>query len=108
MVGMISREKEEVIPTNEKSKTFGTVSAKTKEVKQDEEQVTHGSTANQEKIISPELGDLMAKMVQIDKKLKYSEEDCQELKRYIRYNKNENLDNCFNLARAMEEKLQQM
>ena len=26
----------------------------------------------------------------------------------IRYNKNESLDNCFNLARATEEKLQQM
>ena len=30
------------------------------------------------------------------------------LKREIRYNKNENLDNCFNLARATEKKLQQM
>ena len=32
----------------------------------------------------------------------------QMLKKEIRYNKNENLDNCFNLARATEEKLQQM
>ena len=30
------------------------------------------------------------------------------LKKEIRYNKNENLDNCFNPARATEEKLQQM
>ena len=38
----------------------------------------------------------------------YSEEDRQELKREIRYNTNENLDNYFNLARAAEDKLQQM
>ena len=50
----------------------------------------------------------MVKLEQIDKKLKYSEEDRQELKRERRYNKNKNLDNCFNLARATEEKLQQM
>ena len=30
------------------------------------------------------------------------------LKKEIRYNKNENMDNCFNLARATEENLQQM
>ena len=50
----------------------------------------------------------MAKLEQIDKKLKYSEEDRQELKREIRYDKIENLDNCLYLARATEEKLQQM
>ena len=50
----------------------------------------------------------MAKLEQIDKKLKCSEEDRQMLKKEIRYNKNESLDNCFNLARATEEKLQQM
>ena len=81
MVGMKPREKEEVIPTTEKSKTFGTVSAITTEAKQDEEQVTHGATAKQEKTISLELGDLMTKLEQINKKLKYSEEDRQELKR---------------------------
>ena len=108
MVGMKPREKEEVIPTTEKSKTFGTVSAITTEAKQDEEQVTHGAMANQEKTISLELGDLMTKLEQIDKQLKYSEEDRQELKSEIRYNKNENLGTCFNQARATEEKLQQM
>ena len=51
---------------------------------------------------------MIANLEQINKKLKYSEEDRQELKREIQYNKNENLDNCFNLARAREEKLQQM
>ena len=50
----------------------------------------------------------MAKLEQIDKKMKCSEEDRQELKKQIQYNKNENLDNSFNLARATEEKLQQM
>ena len=50
----------------------------------------------------------MANLELIDKKLKYSEEDRQELKREIRNSMNENLDNCFNLARATEEKLQQM
>ena len=96
MVGMKPREKEEVIPTTEKGKIFETVSAITTEAKQDEEQVTHGATANQEKTISLELSDLMAKLEQIDKKLKYSEEDRQKLKRKMRYNKNENLENYFN------------
>ena len=50
----------------------------------------------------------MAKLGQIDTKLKHREEDRQELKREIRYNKNENLDNCFNFARATEKKLQEM
>ena len=100
MVGIKPREKEEVIPTTEKSKTFGTVSAKATKAKQYEEQVTHGATVNQEKTISLELGDLMAKLGQIDKKLKSSEEDRQELKSEIRYNKNDNLDNCFNLVKG--------
>ena len=94
--------------TTEKGKTFGTVSAITTEAKQGEEQVTHRAKAYQEKTISLELGNLMAKLEQTDRKLKYSEEDRQVLKTEIRYNKNENLDNCFNLARATEEKLQQM
>ena len=42
-------------------------------------QVTHGATANEEKTISLELGDLMAKLEQFDKKLKYSKEDRQKL-----------------------------
>ena len=60
------------------------------------------------KTILLELGDLMAKFEQIDKKLKCSKEDRQELKKKVRHNKNENLDNYFVLARATEEKLQQM
>ena len=35
-------------------------------------------------------------------------EDRQELKKELRHNKNENLDNYFDLARATEEKLQEM
>ena len=50
----------------------------------------------------------MARLDQIDKKLKCSEEDREVIKKEIRYNKIEYLDNCFNLARATEEKLQQM
>ena len=108
MVGMIPGEKEEMVQTTEKSKLFGTVSAKTKEAKHDDELVKSRTTANREKKTSLELGDLMAKLEQIDKKLMCSEEDRQMLKKEIRYIKNENLDNCFNLARATEEKLQQM
>ena len=55
-----------------------------------------------------ELGDLMAKLDQIDKKLKHSEEDREVIKIEIRYNKHEYLDNYFNLAKATEKKLQQM
>ena len=59
------------------SKTFGTVSAITTEAKQYEEQVKRGVTANNEKIVSLELGNLMAKLEQIDKKLKCSGENRQ-------------------------------
>ena len=54
------------------------------------------------------LCDLMAKLDQIDKKLKRGEEDREVIKNELRYNKHEYLDNYFNLARATEEKLQQM
>ena len=50
----------------------------------------------------------MAKLDQIDKKLKCSNEDREVIKKEIRFNKNEYLDNCFSLARATEEKLQQI
>ena len=46
MVGMKPRDKEEVKPTAEKSKTFGTVSTITTEAIQDDDQVKHGATAN--------------------------------------------------------------
>ena len=120
MVGMKPREKEEVPPTTDKGKTFGSVSAITTEANRDDDKVELGATAsqeatvnnvataNQEKTTSLELGDLMAKLERIDKKLNYNEEDRQMLKKEIRYNKSESLDNCINLAGATEEKLQQM
>ena len=49
MVGMKPREKEEVVPTTEKSKTLGTVSVITTEAKQDDEQIKRWATANYEK-----------------------------------------------------------
>ena len=119
MVGMKPRAKEETAPTTEKGKTFGTVSAITTEENRDDDQVelvatasheatvSNGATANQEKTTLLELGDLMAKLEQIDNKLKCSEEDRQLLKKEIRYNKSESLDHCFNLAKATEERLLQ-
>ena len=120
MVGMKPREKEETAPTTDKGKIFGTVSAITTEDNRDDDQValvatasheatvSNGATANQEKTTLLELGDLMAKLEHIDKKLKCSEEDRQLLKTDIRYNKSERLEHCFNLAKATEERLQQM
>ena len=50
----------------------------------------------------------MLKLEQMDKKLKCSLEDRQEIRKELRHNKNENLDNYFTLARATEDNLQQM
>ena len=103
MVGMEPREKEETAPTTEKGKTFGTVSAITTEDNRDDDQVepvatasyeasvSNGATANQEKTTFLELGDLMAKLEKIDRKMKCSEEDRQMLRKEIRYNKSESL-----------------
>ena len=114
MVGMKSRDIVTEEPKAEKGKTFGTVSRKTTETNQDEEQVKQGAAANNratadhETTTSLELGDLMAKLDQIDKRLKHSEEDREAIKKEIRYNKHEYLDNYFNLAKATEKKLRQM
>ena len=113
MVGMKPK-KEEVRPAIKKSQTFGTDFAIATEAKKDKKQITQKATANQHKqtmeskTTSFELGDLMAKLEQIDENLKCSEEDRQELKKEVRHNKNENLDNYYVLVRATEEKLQQM
>ena len=48
----------------------------------------------------------MTKLEQIDKKLKFGEENSQELKKELRHNKSEYLDNYFVLAKSTEEKLQ--
>ena len=50
----------------------------------------------------------MAKLNQIDKKLKHSEEDREVIRKELRYNKNEYLDSYFNLAKATEERLKEM
>ena len=50
----------------------------------------------------------MAKLDQIDEKLKHSEVDRNLVRKEMRNNKHEYLDNYFHLARATEEKLQQM
>ena len=114
MVGMKSRDIVTEEPKAEKGKTFGTVSTITTEANQDDDQVKQGAAASNrakadhETTTPLELGDLMAKLDQIDKKLKNSEEDREVIKKELRYNKHEYLDNYFNLARATEEKLQQM
>ena len=114
MVGVKSRYIVAGEPKAEKCKTFGTLSTITTEANQDDDQVKHGAaaingaTADHETTTPLELGDLMAKLDQIDKKLECSEEDREVIKKEIRYNTNEYLDNYFNLARETEEKLQQM
>ena len=114
MVGMKSRDIVTEEPKAEKSKTFGTVSKKTTDTDQNEDQVKPGAAANNratadhETTSSLDLGDLMAKLDQIDKRLKHSEEDREVKKKELRYNKHEYLDNYFNLAKVTEEKLQQM
>ena len=50
----------------------------------------------------------MSWLEQINKMVKRNNKGLQELKYELRPIKNENLDNYFNLARATEEKLQQM
>ena len=111
MVGMKSRDILTEEPKAEKGKTFGTVSTKTTETNQEEDQVKTGAaaknraTADHETTTSLDLGDLMAKLDQIDKRLKHSEEDREVIKKELRYNKHEYLDNYFNLAKATEEKL---
>ena len=54
--------------------------------------------------MSLDQGDLMAKLDQIDKRLKHSEEDRDVIKKELRYNKHEYLDSYFNLAKATDTK----
>ena len=98
-----------MVAATEKSKTFFTASTITTETNQDKVQVTEETVYNQEKratesrATSVELGDMMTKLEQIDKKLKCNDEECQELKKELQHNKNENLDNNYVLARATEK-----
>ena len=114
MVGKKSRDVVAEEPKAEKCKTFGTVSTITTEANQVDDQIKQGAvvsdraTPYHEKTTPLELGDLMAKLDQIDKKLRHSEEDREVIKKELRYNKHEYLDSYLNLARATEEKLQQM
>ena len=113
MVRMKSRDVVTEEPKSEKGKTFGTVSTKTTDTNRNEDQVRPGAAANNGatsdlETMSLDLGDLMAKLDQIDKRLKHSEEDRDVIKKELRYNKHEYLDSYFNLAKATEKKLQQM
>ena len=114
MVGMKSRDIVEEEQKAEKGKTFGTVSTRTTEANRDGDQAkngataSHGAAAELETTTPLELGDLMAKLYQIDRRLKCSEEDREVIKKELRYKKHKYLDNYFNLAKATEEKFQLM
>ena len=90
MVGMKSRDVVAEEPKAEKGKTFGTISTITTEANQDDDQVKQGAaasnraTTDHETTILFELGDLMAKQNQIDKKLKHSEEDREVIQKELR------------------------
>ena len=135
MVGMKSRDAAVEETKAEKGKTFGTVSTRTTDTDQNEDQKRPGTATNNRttcpnncpdnRTTCPnncpdnrtttdhgtatlELGDLMAKLDQIDEKLKHSEEDRDVIRKEMRNNKHEYMDSYFHLARATEEKLQQM
>ena len=113
MVGMKSRDAAVDETKAEKGKTFGTVSSKTTDTDQNEDQIRPGTAANNRatsdhETTTLELGDLMANLDQIDKKLKHSEEDRDVIRKELGNNKHEYLDSYFNLAKATEERLQQM
>ena len=86
MVGMKSKDIVTEEPKAEKGKTFGTVSTKTTDTDQNEDQVRPGAadekraTADHE-TNSLDLGNLMAKLDQIDKRLKHSEADREVIKK---------------------------
>ena len=111
MVGMKLRDIVKEEQKAEKGKRFGKVSTRTTEANRDDDQAkyrataSHGAAADHEATTSLELGNLMAK---IDRRLKCSEEDREVIKKELRYNKHEYLDSYFNLAKATEEKLQQL
>ena len=94
MVGIKTKENMTEEP---KAETFGTVSTKTAEANPREEQNKAEATAEERPTADHEeatieLGDLMAKLNQIDKKLKHSEEDREVIRKELRYNKHEYLD----------------
>ena len=113
MVGIKTKENITEEPKAERARTFGTVSTKTTEANPREEQNKAEATAEDRPTADHEeatieLGDLMAKLNQIDKKLKHSEEDREVIRKELRYNKHEYLDSYFNLAKATDERLKEM
>ena len=82
--------------------------ANLKEEQAKTEATAENRTTADHEIATLELGDLMTKLNQIEKKLKYSEEDRDLIRKELKYNKHEYLDSYFNLAKATEERLQQM
>ena len=97
MVGMKSRDAAAEEPKAEKGKTFGTVSTKTTDTDQNEDQIRPGTAANNRATTdyektTLELGDLMAKLGQTEKKLKHSEDDRDVIRKELRNNKHEYLD----------------
>ena len=113
MVGIKTKENMTEEPKAERARTFGTVSTKTTEANPREEQNKAEATAEDRPTTDHEeatieLGDLMAKLNQIDKKLKHSEEDREVIRKELRYNKHEYLDSYFNLAKATDERLKEM
>ena len=112
MVGIKTKENVTEEPKAERARTFGTVSTKTTEANPREEQTKAEATAEERPTADHEeatleLGDLMAKLNQIDKKLKHSEEDREVIRKELRYNKHEYLDSYFNLAKATDERLKE-
>ena len=113
MVGIKTKENMTEEPKAERAGTFGTVSTKTTEANPREEQNKAAATAEDRPTADHEeatieLGDLMAKLNQINKKLKHSEEDREVIRKELRYNKHEYLDSYFNLAKATDERLKEM
>ena len=113
MVGIKTKENMTEEPKAERARTFGTVSTKTTEANPREEQNKAEATAEDRPTADHEeatieLGDLMAKLNQIDKKLKHSEEDREVIRKELRYNKHEYLESYFNLAKATDERLKEM
>ena len=113
MVGMKSKDNTAEESQTGRARTFGTVSTKAPEADPKEEQArteeaAENKTTAVHETAALELGDLMTKINQIDKKLKYSEEDRDLIRKELKYNKHEYLDSYFNLAKATDERLQQM
>ena len=113
MVGMKSKDNTAEESQTGRTRTFGTVSTKATEADPKEEQArteeaAENKTTAVHETAALEHGDLMTKLNQIDKKLKYSEEDRNLIKKELKYNRHEYLDSHFNLAKATDERLQQM